>query len=79
MVDDQDSPQFMVSVNTVLYHFNNFLLAFDTLIKLFFVLNISYPFQNSTFFNFIQDFFYNIESTTDFSNFKTLFNSKSLN
>lgn len=55
VVGEENSPQFMVSADSILLHFNNFLTAFDIFFKLFFVLNISFSFENYPFFNFIQD------------------------
>lgn len=77
---DSDKPQFCVVFDSLMYVFENFLNALDTCFKIFFVLNLDYPFECSKLWIFMQKFFFNIslstdELTSDIIDFITFLNS----
>ena len=51
----------IVDGNVLPEKFSNFVLAFDYLFKVHFVLNLKYDVNLETFFKFIQVYFYKVE------------------
>lgn len=49
-----------IAFEDIKYNFLNIIDAIDVLFKIFFVFNLEYPSESNLFYNFLQDFFYEI-------------------
>lgn len=59
---EEENLQFALVTDNITYLYSNFLQAFDTYFKIFFVLDLQYSFENKEFWQFVQSYFYNIDS-----------------
>lgn len=65
----EDSKVVFLAVNEHLYKSSSVLLALDSLVKLHMVLNVSYNFESQHILEFVQKYFYLIDTSYD-SNYK---------
>lgn len=75
--DTSASHMFALVAENLKFLFSDAVLAFDIYFKTFFVLHLEYPFENRSFWHFVQEFFYDIPSTnaqrsSEFSLFKQI-------
>lgn len=57
--------KYIVIFNEFFWRFNDILLAVKTLIGIFFVFNVEYPFESQRFYTFVAKYFFGVGVTND--------------
>lgn len=63
VIEKNDGIDAYVIFDNIFYKSSTFIHAIDTIFKLYFVLNIKYPFESIHVWHFIESFFYELESS----------------